>query len=419
MIKENAFDVAVVGGGPAGMMAAGRAAELGAKTILLEKNDKLGRKLLLTGKGRCNITNAEFDLKKLVENYGENGKFLFHAFSVFGPEQVIDFFENLGLKTKIERGKRVFPISDKSEDVLKALVRYLAKNKTDIVCGSEVRKIDCQNRKIKKLVSKDKEIRAKNYIFATGGKSYPLTGSSGDGFKWAETLGHHIERLSPALVPVKIKEAWVKNLQGLSLKNIEVSLFQKGKRDKTEFGECLFTHFGLSGPIVLNLSKRIGQLLEKGKVKISLDLKPALDFAKLDLRLQRDFTKYRNKSFKNSLADLLPRKLIPVVVGLSGIDPEKKTNNITREERHNLAKLLKNLEMTPESLLGFNTAIITSGGVSLKEIDHKTMKSKIIDNLFFAGEIIDVDGPTGGFNLQICWSTGYLAGENAAKNILL
>ena len=198
-----------------------------------------------------------------------------------------------------------------------------------------------------------------------------------------------------------------------------MSLFQKGKRDKTEFGECLFTHFGLSGPIVLDLSKRIGQLLEKGKVKISLDLKPALDFAKLDLRLQRDFTKYRNKSFKNSLADLLPRKLIPVVVGLSGIDPEKKTNNITREERHNLAKLLKNLEMTPESLLGFNTAIITSGGVSLKEIDHKTMKSKIIDNLFFAGEIIDVDGPTGGFNLQICWSTGYLAGENAAKNILL
>jgi predicted Rossmann fold flavoprotein len=419
MIKENGFDIAVIGGGPAGMMAAGRAAELGAKTILLEKNDKLGTKLLLTGKGRCNISNAEFDLKRLVENYGENGKFLFHAFSVFGPKQVIDFFENLGLKTKIERGKRVFPVSDRSEDVLKALIKHLIKNKTNIVCNSEVKRIDCQNRKIKKLVLKDKEIRAKNYIFCTGGKSYPLTGSSGDGFRWAESLGHHIEKLCPALVPVKTKESWVKDLQGLSLKNVEMSLFQKGKRDKTEFGECLFTHFGLSGPIVLDLSKRIGQLLEKGEVKISLDLKPALDFVKLDLRLQRDFAKYQNKSFKNSLADLLPRKLIPVIVSLSGIDPEKKTNSIFKEERYNLAKLLKNLEMTPEGLLGFNTAIITSGGVFLKEIDHKTMKSKIIDNLFFAGEVIDVDGPTGGFNLQMCWSTGYLAGENAAKNILL
>jgi predicted Rossmann fold flavoprotein len=294
----------------------------------------------------------------------------------------------------------------------------LAKNKTNIVCNSEVKRIDCQNHKIKRLVLKGGVITAKNYIFATGGKSYPLTGSTGDGFRWAENLGHHIEKLCPALVPVKIKEAWVKNLQGLSLKNIEMSLFQKGKKDKTEFGECLFTHFGLSGPIVLDLSKRIGQLLEKGEIKISLDLKPALDFVKLDFRLQRDFAKYQNKSFKNSLNDLLPRKLIAVVVNLSNIDPEKKTNNITREERHNLAKLLKNLEMTPAGLLGFNTAIITSGGVSLKEIDHKTMRSKIIDNLFFAGEVIDVDGPTGGFNLQMCWSTGYLAGENAAKDIL-
>ena len=413
--KENNFDVAIVGAGSAGMIAAGRAAELGAKTILIEKNKKPGIKLLLTGKGRCNITNAEFNLKELVKNYGKNGNFLFHAFSIFGPKDVIDFFEKLGLKTKIERGKRVFPTSDQSKDVLKALINYLIKNKVDIIYDSEVVGVDCQNRKIKKLILRKREIAAKNYIFCTGGKSYPLTGSTGDGFKWASDLGHHIKDLSPVLVPIKIKEKWIKELQGLSLKNVEINVFQKGEKEKSEFGECIFAHFGLSGPIVLDISKKVGELLRNGEVKLSLDLKPALDSATLDERVQRDFKKYQNKSFKNCLVDLLPRKLIPVIVKLSNINPEKKVNTITREERHSLVKLLKNLEMTPVGLLGFDSAIVTSGGISLEEIDHKTMKSKIIDNLFFAGEIIDVDGPTGGFNLQACWSTGYLAGENAAK----
>ncbi|MEK7624695.1 MAG: NAD(P)/FAD-dependent oxidoreductase [Patescibacteria group bacterium] len=424
MIK-NIFDIAVIGAGPAGLIAAGRAAELGKRVILLEKNEKPGKKLLLAGKGRCNITNAESDIRKLVENYGENGKFFFRAFSVFGPKNVIDFFENLNLKTKTERGQRVFPLSDQSEDVLAALIKYLSKNKVIIKYNSEVIGIDRQDREIKKIILKNGEVAAQNYIFCTGGKSYPSTGSVGDGFKWASELGHQIKELSPALVPIETKENWVKELQGLSLKNVRVSVFQNPTSNQapdgisvkkySEFGECLFTHFGLSGPIILTISKKVGELLKNGEVKISLDLKPALDFEKLDERIQRDFKKYQNKALKNSLTDLLPHKLIPVVIKLSSIDPEKKVNKISREERRNLAKFFKNMEMTAKGLLGFNSAIITKGGVSLKEIDDKTMRSKIIDNLFFAGEIIDIDGPTGGFNLQICWSTGYLAGENAAK----
>ncbi|MBI4359161.1 MAG: NAD(P)/FAD-dependent oxidoreductase [Candidatus Nealsonbacteria bacterium] len=408
------YDVAVVGAGPAGMMAGIRAADSGAKVVLLEKNERPGRKLLLTGKGRCNLTNAEFDLRKLVENYGPNGKFLFHAFSVFGPKEVRAFFEDLGVETKIERGQRVFPVSDRAEDVLKALIRRLTQNKVDIIYNAEVVRIDASDQRIKKLILKDREITAENYIFCTGGKSYPSTGSSGDGFRWAKNLGHRLKEPSPALVPLKIKEAWVPALQGLSLKNVEMTVFQAGRKEKKEFGECLFTHFGLSGPIVLDLSQKVGELLKRGEVKIMLDLKPALDHAKLDERIQRDFQANQNKSFKNSLADLLPRKLIPVIVKLSRIDPEKKVNHITRTERLGLVQLLKSLEMTPTGPLGFNSAIVTTGGVCLAEIDHRTMKSKIVDNLFFAGEIIDVEGPTGGFNLQICWSTGSLAGQSAA-----
>lgn len=407
------FDVAVIGGGPAGLMAAGRAGELGKKVVLLEKNERLGQKLLLTGKGRCNLTNAEFDLRKLVEHYGKKGRFLFHAFSLFGPKEVIAFFESFGLKTKTERGQRVFPASDKALDVLKALVAYLVKNKVTIICNAKVVKVIGRGRQIQKLVLKNEEISADSYIFCSGGKAYPGTGSTGDGFAWARDLGHKIEELSPVLVPLKIREGWVKELQGLSLKNVEIKITQKGSRVTGRFGECLFTHFGLSGPIVLDLSGEIGKLLKAGQVKISLDLKPALDFQILDKRIQRDFAKYANKTFKNGLKDLLPVRLIPLIIKTSGIDPEKKINSITREERSGLAKLLKNLEMTVVGLLDFDQAIATAGGISLAEIDDKTMKSKLVDNLFFAGEIIDLDGPTGGFNLQLCWSTGRLAGENA------
>ena len=416
------FDVAVIGAGPAGIFAALKAAESGARVILLEKNEKLGRKLVITGKGRCNITNAELNLRKLVENYGKNGPFLFHAFSVFGPKDIIDFFEKSGLKTKIERGNRIFPVSDEAKDVVDVLVRCLKKNKVIVSYNSEVIAIDCRNRRIKKIIVKNadkkNEIEANNYIFCTGGKSYPSTGSTGDGFIWAKELGHHVEKLSPALVPIKIKEGWIKDLRGLSLKNIEISIKADNKKQFSKFGECLFTHFGLSGPIILDISKKVGELLTSEKeIKMFLDLKPALESTKLDERIQRDFRKFQNRSFKNSLQELLPRKLISVIIKLSGINSEKEVNNITKEERRSLVKLLKNIEITAIGPLGFDSALITSGGISLREIDDKTMRSKIINNLFFAGEIIDVDGPTGGYNLQVCWSTGYLAGEKAgARN---
>jgi len=395
-------------------MAAGRAGELGAKVLLLEKNKFLGRKLLITGKGRGNITRAEFDVKELLKKYGREGDFLLHALSIFGPKEIVDFFEKRGLRMKVERGKRIFPKTDSAKDVLDILTGYLAENKVEIMTNSEVKEIIANQNRISKIVLKNgKDISAKNYIIATGGKAFPGTGSTGSGYLWAEKLGHAVAKLRPALVPVKIKEDWPKKLQGLSLKNVELIVFQDGKKKRSVFGEFLFTHFGLSGPIVLDLSGYIGELQEGGEVKLILDLKPALDEQFLDRRIQSDFVKYNNKFFKNSLDDLLPQKLIPVIMELSGIDPLKKVNLITREERKRLVRLFKNLGMTVSSLLGFESAIVTSGGILLREIDSKTMRSKLIENLFFAGEIINLHGPTGGYNLQICWSSGYLAGQSA------
>ena len=421
MFKENEiiFDVTIIGGGPAGMMAAGRAGEMGAKVVLLERNNALGRKLLLTGKGRSNITKAEFNSRELIKKYGREGDFLLYPLSVFGVKETIDFFEKKGLKIKTERGKRIFPQSDKASDVLAILIDYLKLGGVKIMTNSKVEKILKQKNRASKIILKDgREISAKNYIIATGGKSFPGTGSTGDGYQWAKELGHSISKLRPALVPLKIKESWPKMAQGLALKNVELSVFQNNKKKDSRFGEMLFTHFGISGPIILDLSGKIAELLEKGEVKLVLDLKPALDFQTLDKRIQSDFSKYSQKLFKNSLSDLLPQKLIPIIVKLSGITPLKKVNVITREERYKLVRLLKGLAMTVSSLLGFEMAIVTSGGVSLKEIDSKTMKSKLIENLFFAGEIINLHGPTGGYNLQLCWSTGYLAGQMAANSAL-
>ncbi len=417
-VKDKFFDVAVIGGGPSGMMAAIRASELGAKVALLEKNIVLGRKLLLTGKGRSNITRAEFNPKELAKKYGREGDFLLYPLSVFGVKETLKFFEEHGLKTKVERGKRIFPQSDKARDVLNVLIQSLKKNNVLILTKAEVGEIFIRGNKITKLFLKDgKEIKAKNYIICTGGKSEPQTGSTGDGYKWLQKLGHTIIKPRPALVPINIKEAWPKEAQGLSLKNIELFVFQNNKKVESRFGELLFTHFGISGPIVLDTAEKVGELLEKGGVSLSLDLKPALSFERLDKRLRSDFAKQSNKMFKNSLADLLPSKLIPVIVKLSGINQMKKVNEITKEERNKLVKLLKNLEMTVNSLLGFETAIITLGGVSLKEIDAKTMTSKLVDNLFLAGEIINLHGPTGGYNLQLCWSTGHLAGQSSASSL--
>ena len=414
------YDVAVIGGGPAGMIAAGKAGEEGARAVLIEKNNSLGKKLLITGKGRCNITQAKFDGRDLADKFGKEGRFLLYGFSVFGSKQAVDFFENLKLKTKTERGGRIFPKSDRAEDVLRALKSYLDRNGVKILTGKTVKKIIKKKNKISGIVFRGgEEITAGKYIIATGGKSYPMLGSGGDGLGWAKDLGHTVAKLKPALTPIKIKEKWLKEAQGLSLKNVSITAYQNNKKQDSRFGELLFTHFGISGPIVLDISKKIGELLTqpaaKGKVKLVLDLKPALDFEKLDKRMQRDFIKFKKKLFKNSLGGLLPKKLINIIVKLSGIDENKSVNEITKTKRHKLAKLLKGMEMTPVELLGFDKAIITSGGVSLKEINAKTMKSKIIDNLYFAGEILNLDGPTGGYNLQVCWSTGYVAGNSASK----
>jgi predicted Rossmann fold flavoprotein len=414
MNKDNIFDVAIIGGGPAGMLAAGRAGELGAKVVLLEKNAKIGRKLLITGNGRCNLTQAEFNIREMVEKLGENGKFLFSSLSAFGVKETIEFFNNRGCKTKVERGDRVFPESDKAQDVLDVLVRYMAENGVTVLCSSEVTNLEKEDNRITRLITNKGEVIAKNYVLCTGGKSFPGTGSTGDGFKWVEKLGHHVTELTPSLTALNIKEDWVTSLQGLSLKNVEVSILQNDVKKESIFGEMLFTHFGISGPIILSISKNVGKLLKKGKVTISLDLKPALDFVKLDKRLQRDFLKYQNKIFKNSLDELLPQNLIPIIIAKSEIDPDKYVNSITKDERHRLLNLLKNLSMTVTSIQGFENSLVTSGGIAIKEIDPKTMRSKLIENLFFAGEIIDVDGPTGGYNLQVCWSTGYVAGENSA-----
>lgn len=412
--RHQKFDIAVIGGGPAGMMAAGRAAELGKSVVLLEKNRQLGVKLLITGKGRCNITQAEFDHQQLVEQYGRLGKFLLPALAAFGVRDVIEFFERRGVKTKIERGQRVFPVSDRARDVRDALVRYLDQGGVAVRLNTRATGFSVDGGRITGIDTSQGLIAARQYILCSGGCSYPATGSNGEGFNWLKALGHNVTPLQPALVPVRVKEGWVKEAQGLSLKNVRISLYQHGREQDQRFGEALITHFGLSGPIVLDLSKKVGEILPRGEVKLVIDLKPALEFERLDDRVQRDFTKYRNKAFKNCLSDLLPRTLIDPVIRLSGIPPEKQVNSVTREERHRLVSLLKGLELTVTGLMGFDQAIVTTGGVPLKEVDPRTMRSKIISNLFLAGELLDLDGPTGGYNLQVCWSTGFLSGQCAA-----
>ena len=420
------YDVAVIGGGPAGIMASCIAAESGAKTILIEKNKELGKKLLLTGNGRCNITNAEFNLRKLVENYGKGGEFLFHAFSVFGPKEVISFFDEIGVETKIEDGKRVFPVRGKAEGVLKALEKYLAENNVQIIFDSEVKDVEFKNKKITKILLNRPEgypeISAKKYILCAGGKSYPATGSNGSGYSLAEKLGHTIIKPVPALSPIKIKESWVKDLQGISLEDIKISVFQNGKKQFHEDGEIMFTHFGVSGPAILNISGRVGELLGKGlpaqagEVKLRFDLFPLLNQEQLSKIFDDMLKKHPNKTIRNILSTSMPERLAEVLSDIVKIDKNKIANNMPNAERLVIIKLLKNFEVTAEQVLGFDGAMVTKGGVSLKEIDHKTMKSKIIANLFFAGEIINIDGKTGGFNLQSCWSTGYLAGKSAAKD---
>ncbi|MCX6761889.1 MAG: NAD(P)/FAD-dependent oxidoreductase [Candidatus Moranbacteria bacterium] len=413
--SDKKFDVAVIGGGPAGMMAAGRAAELGAKVVLLEKNSALGKKLLLTGNGHCNITQINHDARGFVEKLGRNGKFFFSAFSAFGPKEVVEFFEQKNLPTKVEKNGRVFPVTDDAIDVLSTLTKYLKDNGVEIITDAEVSGFEFAGNKISDMKLKDQIIKAGKFILCTGGKAYPATGSTGDGYAWVKELGHTIVTPMPALAPVRIKEDWVSDLQGLSLEVASISLWQNEKKQASFQGDLLFTHFGLSGPLIINASKEINLLLQNGSVTIELELFPEFTISELDKKLVLAFEENNRKDIKNYFREILSRKMLDLILKLAEIDPDKKLNFLTKKERQKIVALLKSLKFTVSEVMGFDQAMVTSGGVALKEIDPKTMQSKIIENLYFAGEILDLDGPTGGYNLQICWSTGYLAGSNTLK----
>ena len=414
--------VVVIGGGPAGMMSAIMAKEAGNEVILIEKMKSLGRKLLITGKGRCNITSS-LPMEEFIKNTPGNGKFLYSAFNNFSNKDIIKFLKEEGLEVKEERGNRIFPVTDKSLDVLDCFIKRLKKDKVEIHYNEKVEEILYDKKDDKKIVTGVRtskgEIKADKVILATGGKSYPLTGSTGDGYSLAQKLGHNITDLKPSLVPVEIFEKSIcKNLQGLSLKNVSIKIVDNENKKEiySDFGEMLFTHFGVSGPIILSSSahlvryKNIDEKFKNKNIKLVIDFKPALSEEKLEARILRDFEEFKNKQFKNSLDKLLPQKLIPVIIEQSSINENKKVNEITKEERKKLVILLKNFTLTLEKLRPIEEAIITSGGINIKEINPKTMESKLVQNLYFAGEIIDVDSYTGGFNLQIAYSTGYVAG---------
>lgn len=414
--------VVIIGGGPAGMIAGIKAAEEGNKVYIYEKNNMLGKKLLITGKGRCNITSS-LDINDFIKNIPGNGKFLFSAFQNYTNIDIINLLEKNGVKVKEERGNRIFPVSDKSQDVLNALIKELKKNNVQIREGEEVNRIIVKDGIVKGIeLKKDKRIiEADKVILATGGKSYPGTGSTGDGYKMAENLGHTITKIQGSLVPLEADLNICSELQGLSLRNVKIVLkdVQNDKKIYEDFGEMLFTHFGVSGPTILSSSahllryNNLEELLKNKKIKLFIDLKPALTVESLDLRIRRDFEENKNKAFKNSLDKLLPKKMIGIVIELTKINPDKKVNEITKEERLRLVNILKSFEITIFKFRPVEEAIVTAGGINIKEINPKTMESKIVSGLYFAGEIIDVDAYTGGFNLQIAYSTGYAAGSNS------
>jgi len=403
--------VAVIGGGPAGMMAAGAAAAQGCDVVLLDKNARLGRKLSITGKGRCNVTNA-CDTDGLLSNTPGNPDFLRSAFSRFTSAHTMSFFEDLGVRLVVERGRRVFPESGQAADIVSALEKYISQKKVHIILNSTVS--DVEYGKIKTIAANGVIYKADSVILATGGLSYPTTGSTGDGYRFSKKAGHTITPLIPSLTPMRTEDPWAAGLQGLTLKNTGIALLNDRGVIYRDFGELLFTHFGVSGPVILSASRFCA---DDGKYALHIDLKPALDDQTLDARLLRDFQQYKNKDFIHALDDLLPHAIIPVIVMLSGVNPNKKVNSVTKFERKALVKLIKCLPLSISGLLGFNYAVITRRGVSIKEINPSTMESRLVKGLYFAGEILDVDALTGGYNLQIAFSTGYMAGARCTEGI--
>lgn len=428
---ENTERIIVVGGGPAGMMAAIKAAENGAQVVLLEKMNRLGKKMLITGKGRCNITNVA-EKQELIRNIPGNGKFLYSCLKAYDNEDVQLFFQNLGVPTKVERGGRVFPVSDKAADVVDAMVLQLHELGVKVVTDAKVVDViideaDSQlhgegnipaiPKAVGVRLADGQEYLGDSIIIATGGRSYPTTGSTGDGSLLAAKLGHHVVKELPALVPLETEDEWVKELQGLALKNVRATLLSDGKKVSDMFGEMLFTHFGVSGPIILSLSRQAAQELAAGRfAELELDLKPALAMEQLDARLLRDFEKYQNKEIKNGMRDLLPARLIEPVLDAAYLKPDRPVHTVTREERHKLAAVLKGLPMIISGTRPIAEAIVTAGGVDVKEIDPKTMESKLVRGLYFAGETLDIDGYTGGYNLQAAFSMGAAAGNWSVWN---
>lgn len=438
--KEPVWDVVVIGGGPAGMMAAGRAAERGAKVLLLEKNETLGKKLLITGGGRCNVTNAEQNARKLLEKFKDSNKYLFSAFSKWSVKETLDFFNGRGMETKVEALQRVFPTSDRAQSVWNVLVEYMKEGKVTVRSNSEVIGFEHENTGEENLTENNKAasgkitavkiavvgktktiVKGKQFILATGGKSHPETGSTGQGFEWLKEMGHTIIEQDAALVPIALKDEWPKHLQGITIKDVKISLFQNNVKQHTAApaggttkGRILFTHFGVSGPTILNMSRDISELLKYGEVVISLDLLPELDYGKLNLKLQEILKEHTNKKFRNSLSELVPSAIVPVIVGLSKIDPETWCHSVTRGQRLALVQLMKAIPLNVKGLLGVNKAVITSGGVKLGEIDFKTMRSRLYPNLFLIGDILHIDRPSGGYSLQLCWTTGFVAGDSVS-----
>lgn len=412
------YDVIVIGGGAAGMMAVARAKELGKKVLLLEKNAKLGEKLKITGGGRCNVTNAEFDTRQLLKNYGKAENFLYSPFSQFGVKETFEFFEKLNLPLVIQARKRAFPYTEKAHDVFRVLDQYIKGKDITIKTNSQVNKFLIEKSKqINKIIGVKVEntvYTAKSYILATGGMSHPETGSTGDGFKWLSDLGHTIKAPTPTIVPLATKESWVKNLSGVSLSFMKITFYLEGVKKFSKTGKLLFTHFGISGPLILNSAGKVNDLLYEGVVTAKIDTYPDTNEGDLEKKIIKVFDENKNKMFKNILDEIVPHGTIPAFLDiLKNISPDTKVHSITKENRKSIVSLLKALPITITGLMGFDRAVVADGGVSLEEIEMKTMQSKVIPNLYIVGDLLHINRPSGGYSLQICWTSGYIAGSNS------